>query len=161
MAARCYPSLEERFWSKVDKSEGCWLWTAGLNRKGYGVIVKDRKARGAHLVSYEMANGPIPKGQTVDHRYTCPKRCVNPEHLRLATTKQQRENLAGPQVNNASGVRGVMWAPRQRRWKATVGHHGKHVHVGYFLRIEDAEAAVTRKRLELFTHNELDRISQC
>ena len=26
----------ERFWSKVDKSGDCWLWTASCARSGYG-----------------------------------------------------------------------------------------------------------------------------
>jgi hypothetical protein len=26
-----------RFWSKVDTSGDCWLWTGGVSPKGYGV----------------------------------------------------------------------------------------------------------------------------
>lgn len=29
-------SVLERFWSKVEKTEGCWLWTAGRIPEGYG-----------------------------------------------------------------------------------------------------------------------------
>lgn len=29
-------SLEDRFWSKVEKSDGCWLWTASVMSSGYG-----------------------------------------------------------------------------------------------------------------------------
>jgi hypothetical protein len=25
-----------RFWRKVDRSGDCWLWTAGVDRRGYG-----------------------------------------------------------------------------------------------------------------------------
>ena len=31
-----YTPEHERFWSKVAKSEGCWLWTAGTTVQGYG-----------------------------------------------------------------------------------------------------------------------------
>jgi hypothetical protein len=27
---------EARFWSKVEKTDGCWLWQAGRNAQGYG-----------------------------------------------------------------------------------------------------------------------------
>ena len=33
------PTMQERFWAKVDKQgeNGCWLWTASINPKtGYG-----------------------------------------------------------------------------------------------------------------------------
>lgn len=29
---------EERFWEKVNRTDGCWLWTAGTNNRGYGVF---------------------------------------------------------------------------------------------------------------------------
>lgn len=152
------PTFPERFWDKVDKTGDCWNWTAGRSHKGYGVILLNGKGRQAHRVSYELANGPIPAGLQIDH--TCHNRaCVNPQHLRLATNKQQRENLSGPQRNNRSGVLGVCWAPRQRRWKAAVKHHGQAYHVGYFTTIEQAQDAVISKRAELFTHNDLDRRS--
>src|SRR5512138_786083 len=30
--------LADRFWEKVSKSDGCWIWTANHLPKGYGVI---------------------------------------------------------------------------------------------------------------------------
>ena len=78
--------LEERFWSKVLKTDGCWIWQGGLDYDGYGQIKNvgtDRAAR----VSWRIANGAIPKGLVVDH--ICRVRsCVNPSHLRLLTNTQ-------------------------------------------------------------------------
>ena len=30
------PRFLERFWSKVQKADGCWLWMAAKNEHGYG-----------------------------------------------------------------------------------------------------------------------------
>lgn len=95
------PTLEDRFWSKVDKNAagGCWVFTGGLRTDGYGQfwVGPDRnrgKIRKAHHVSLLLHGWPeekIPKdsrGMVIDH--ICRnKACVNPDHLRLVT---QTEN---------------------------------------------------------------------
>jgi hypothetical protein len=104
-----------------------------------------------------MLVGPIPEGLYLDHICHNPP-CVNPDHLRPVTQKQNMENHSGPQKNNtSSGVRGVTWFKRDKNWKAQIGHHGKNFHIGYYSTIAEAEAAVIAKRLELFTHNDVDR----
>jgi hypothetical protein len=150
---------EERFWSKVDKSGDCWLWTGHRLSGGYGqFMVKKGQRVVAHRFSYELASGPIPTGLQLDHRYTCPKNCVNPEHLRPATQKQNSENLFGPHGHNrSSGVRGVTWVKARDKWKAQVGHNGRLHFGGEFKELSDAEAAAVELRNRLFTHNDADR----
>jgi hypothetical protein len=82
-------SLAERFWSKVQKADGCWLWTAADNGNGYGVLGHERRNLYAHRLSYELAFGPIPEGLYICHRCDV-TRCVNPAHLFAAT---QLENI--------------------------------------------------------------------
>lgn len=83
-------SLAERFWRKVVKTEGCWLWTGYRNKKGYGAIGGATERGGkmkcafAHRVSWELHNGPIPAGLFVLHRCNVPA-CQNPAHLYLGT----------------------------------------------------------------------------
>jgi hypothetical protein len=74
----------ERFWAKVSKSDGCWLWTGSRNDRGYGNFNNNGRTVQAHRLSYELAMGPIPKGMNVCHRCDSPG-CVNPDHLFLGT----------------------------------------------------------------------------
>ena len=85
-------SFEERFWSKVDKTGDCWLWTAGKSDQGYGTFhigsrtAASRRPVGAHRVAYQLLVGPIPEGFHIDHLCRV-RHCVNPAHLEPVTCR--------------------------------------------------------------------------
>jgi hypothetical protein len=70
----------ERFWSKVNKTESCWLWTGGKDKDGYGKIRIHGRDTRAHRVSLILAIGGIAPGLFACHRCDNPS-CVRPDHL--------------------------------------------------------------------------------
>ncbi len=72
-------------------------------------------------------------------------------NLRPATQKQNLENLGIPK-NNTSGHKGVYWYKRYLKWTAKIRHNGKHIHLGYFDKIEDAIHARKIGEDKYFTH---------
>lgn len=153
-------SVEDRFWSKVDKTETCWNWTDVPQSMGYGTfsINANYKSKSylAHRYIFTILGVEIPAGKFVDHM--CHNTmCVNPEHLRFVTNKENHEHLIAPYASTSSGVRGVSWNSARKKWRAQAYHNGKCHFGGLFNTIEEAGAVALKLRLELFTHNDLDR----
>jgi len=104
--------MPERFWAKVDKSTGCWLWT-GAKSHGYGSFYLSTpngwQMTPAHRVAYELLIGPLPndRRRVFDHivERCQDKACIKIvdddlglAHLELVT---QRENVMRGQVGRA------------------------------------------------------------
>lgn len=97
----------ERLMTRVHKTaDGHWLWTGsrfGLNRE-YGQANLDKQRMGAHRAMWILLRGPIPEGLDLLHQ--CGQTlCVNPDHLRPGTHRQNLEEAVA-----ARG--GKHWAPR-------------------------------------------------
>ena len=91
----------DRFWEKVDRSGDCWLWTAGKDKDGYGIINVDGEVRKAHRLVIELQGSDVPSGMCVLHHCDTPS-CVRPDHLYIGTMadnvrdRDSRERRAPP-----------------------------------------------------------------
>lgn len=101
---------KERFWSRVTKTDTCWLWN-GATRPGTGhqlaygsftltfAVPPYGRVTGvfsAHRIAYVIANGQIPPELQILHSCDNPG-CVNPDHLRTGTFA---ENMADKILRN-------------------------------------------------------------
>jgi hypothetical protein len=131
--------MEARFWSKVNKTEGCWLWTAFRNPKGYGrfYVSELRPSEYAHRYSYEIHRGPIPEGMEIDH--LCKNTsCIRPDHLEVVTGRVNNSRSNSTSANHA------------KKTTCPKGHSYSHVSVGKFTcrrcRVCNTEQAKLRRR---------------
>lgn len=107
-----HPTVE-RFWSKVDRSGECWIWTAGKASFGYGSFWDGSRHVRSHRFAFERENGPIAEGLCVLHRCDQPA-CVRPDHLFLGTRDDNMADMVN-KGRQASGERtGACLYPERR-----------------------------------------------
>jgi hypothetical protein len=120
----------------------------GSNFKG-GYLrtrVGGSKTYPVHRLIWRMMTGEDPGEMEVDHRNEnkADNRWCN---LRLATGGQNRLNVSRHR-RNKSGIKGVHWIPKVRKWKASVNLDGKLRYLGLFTTAAEAEAVVRAFRDE-------------
>lgn len=79
--------------STID-SDGCWVWSGGINEFGYAIGSVAGKNKAMHRVSLEARLG-YPLGGIQAHHVCANRACVNPDHLQPA---HQRDNVAEMQI---------------------------------------------------------------
>jgi hypothetical protein len=91
VAAKRQP-VADRFWSHVDRSGECWIWTAS-DTGVYGQFHPTPARRvTAHRFAYELTHGCVPAGLWVLHHCDVPL-CVRPEHLYAGTREDNMRDM--------------------------------------------------------------------
>ena len=114
--------VEDRFWSKVDRSGGpdaCWPFLRGKNPRGYGRFRLNGRNRSAHCVAYFLTHGEWPSPHGL---HTCDNPpCCNPCHIFPGThadnaADRERKGRGSRHGGTASGERnGAYTKPERRR----------------------------------------------
>lgn len=74
-------------------SEGCWEWPQDkLSGDGYGRLTLKGRSTRAHRFAWETWVGPLGSEELLLH--SCDnRRCINPEHLRVGTYKDNVDDM--------------------------------------------------------------------
>lgn len=110
---------ETRFWQKVDRTGGpdaCWPWTAGRQKRGYGVFhpTKGTTVRAHRFALAASLGRPLTPGQEARHSCDNPP-CCNPDHLSEGT----RQNNVDDAVSRGRHIFGSR-VPSARMTDASV-----------------------------------------
>jgi len=115
------------FWTKVNKTDSCWNWTAAKCRDGYGLYsIKKLGQFKAHRFSLMSIGIDIPQGYVVMHHCDNPS-CVNPAHLKPATVqennkdKQNKRRQSFPKGTANAGAKLTDEQVRDIKLRARVG----------------------------------------
>ena len=112
------PERTEAFWSNVEKTDSCWIWT-GAKFHGYGAFSLKGKRWStwkAHRLAFFLTKGKLPR-LDLDHLCRNPS-CVNPEHLDPVT---HAINMARKPINKAC-PNGHAYTPENKYFRPN-GHY--------------------------------------
>jgi len=140
---RYEPETGKLFWRDCDEMQKHWRTRyagkealSATNKRGYLHGGLSNKTLLAHRVAFALFYGKWPdmeidhiNGVPVDNRI---------ENLRPASPQQNRKNT-GMRSDNTSGVCGVHWSKRDRKWVATIHVNGRPKYLGLFSSIDDAK----------------------
>lgn len=94
---------DARFWRKVEKSDGCWLWRGARNQSGYGHLKVAGEWWIAHRRAWVLAGHELPADRDLCHRCDNPA-CVRPNHMFVGTRADNMRD-AKAKGRTASGER--------------------------------------------------------
>jgi HNH endonuclease/AP2 domain len=132
-------------WKKSKKTDVVGKVAGAVGGRGYVDIKINGKIHKAHRLIYILHHGHAP--EMIDHR-DCDKTNNRIENLRPATVSQNVCNREAP-ANSTSGIKGVRFHQRDKKWIAYAKINGKQKHLGTFESVDAAAIAATAARKEL------------
>ena len=93
----------EKFWTRIQKPVGCWLYDGAKESNGYGYLTNPfpdgPQFITAHKLAWILTNGPVPDGLLVLHKCDI-RACCNPDHLFLGTDADNiNDGIAKGRIN--------------------------------------------------------------
>lgn len=95
----------------IKKETGCWEWKGAKTTTGYGRLKVNNVAWMAHRYSLFLHQGSLGQDTVVMHMCDNPS-CINPEHLKEGT---QKENMADCKAKGRLGPRGCSTNEKPKR----------------------------------------------
>lgn len=125
-----------------------------VNKQGYKVVGMGGKLKKVHrLLSLAFIDNP--ENKTVIDHINNDRTDNNLENLRWATMSENQNNRK-ISVNNLSGVKGVYFDKKTKKWRAEIMNNNNKYNLGYYNTLEDAKTArqaVANILFKEFTNN--------
>ena len=89
------PRIQERFWSRVEKSDaadGCWEWRGSVKPGGYPSIQIGNNSITPTVLSWYWSSGEFPLGGRL-HQVCGNQICVRPSHLAWVVSRMTEQRL--------------------------------------------------------------------
>jgi|WetSurMetagenome_2_1015567.scaffolds.fasta_scaffold22046_2 hypothetical protein len=99
-------SFASRFWGRVVKTTGCWLWSGSKNKQGYGTVKRRGRLLLAHRIAFELSRDREPVGLVL---HSCDNAsCVRPDHLREGSHQDNSDDMVlRGRINDRRGELGT------------------------------------------------------
>jgi hypothetical protein len=141
---RYEPETGKLFWLDCDDMPKWWrtAWAdkdafTSLQTRGYRQGAINGKSLLAHRVAYAIYYAKWPEDE-IDH-INGNRQDNRIWNLRVVSRQENLQNCA-IKSNNKSGVCGVYWDKRRRKWEARIGIGGRSIKLGHFSSLTDAKA---------------------
>jgi len=142
-----------------DEETGLFRWKRSKNgiqvgsiagnkiKSGYIRIKIDFKDYLAHRIAWLFLTSADPLDKQIDH-INCNRRDNRASNLRLASQGQNQSNSL-LRKDNKSGYKGVYFFKQRGKWRASIRHNNKAIHLGLFDTPELAHFAYCKRAVEL------------